>query len=133
MILDIDVDEIKREAMNLAHNKVRGQHSNNKVIRLCQEIERLRAAVKAEIDERNKLIDEIAKEVPRITGAELRLSQRVRLLREDAETLADFVFDLIEISRRKPVRTCSQETMLVVANKYRDGSAWQEAVKRRNP
>lgn len=40
---ELDVGEIKREAMTLAANHVRGQHSNNKVIRLCIEVERLRA------------------------------------------------------------------------------------------
>jgi hypothetical protein len=37
----MDIAEIKQEAMLLLNNHVRGQHSNNKVIRLCQEIERL--------------------------------------------------------------------------------------------
>lgn len=37
----LDVAEIKREALHLTKVRLRGQHSNNKVIRLCIEIERL--------------------------------------------------------------------------------------------
>lgn len=37
----MNVSEIKIEAMQMAAAGLRGQHSNNKVIRLCQEIERI--------------------------------------------------------------------------------------------
>lgn len=42
---ELNVAEIKAEAMQMAGAHVRGQHSNNKVIRLCSEIESLRARV----------------------------------------------------------------------------------------
>jgi uncharacterized small protein (DUF1192 family) len=49
----LDVSEIKSEALRLINAGVRGQHSNNRVIRLCEEVERLESALaqtKAEFD-----------------------------------------------------------------------------------
>ncbi len=68
----IDVREIKAEAMQMVAAGLRGQHSNNKVIRLCQEIER----ISRERDQAVLLLPALTNEVKELKAREAEYTQK---------------------------------------------------------